>query len=104
MMPTISRPAHLQLTQHASLRSQQRSISLPTIDLVTTYGRKIHARGATFMVVGRKEVDRYQGMGIDLSQAQGVHVVLSTEGQVITMYRNHDLRNIRPKKRKHAHH
>jgi hypothetical protein len=29
---------------------------------------------------------------------------LSTQGQVITTYRNHDLRNIRPKKRKHAHH
>lgn len=103
-MPTTCRPACLQLTQHASLRSQQRSIPLPTIDLVTTYGRKIHARGATFMVVGRKEVDRYKGMGIDLSKAQGVHVLLSTQGHVITTYRNHDLRNIRPKKRKHAHH
>jgi hypothetical protein len=56
------------------------------------------------MVVGRKEVDKYKGMGIDLSKAQGVHVLLSTQGQVITTYRNHDLRNIRPKKRKHAHH
>lgn len=103
-MPITFRPTCLQLTRHASLRSQQRSISLPTIDLVTTYGRKIHARGATFMVVGRKEVDRYKGMGIDLSKAQGVHVLLSTQGQVITTYRNHDLRNIRPKKRKHPHH
>lgn len=103
-MPIANHTTSLLLTQHASLRSQQRNISLPTIDLVTTYGRKIHTRGATFMVVGRKEVDKYKGMGIDLSKAQGVHVLLSTQGQVITTYRNHDLRNIRPKKRKHAHH
>jgi hypothetical protein len=103
-MLIANRTTSFLLTQHASLRSQQRNISLPTIDLVTTYGRKIHTRGATFMVVGRKEVDKYKGMGIDLSKAQGVHVLLSTQGQVITTYRNHDLRNIRPKKRKHAHH
>lgn len=103
-MPPTFRAARLPLTHHASLRSQQRSISVPTIDLVTMYGRKIHARGATFMVVGRKEVDRYKDLGIDLSKAQGVHVLLSTDGQVITTYRNHDLRNIRPKKRKRVHH
>jgi len=102
-MPVTDRSSSLQLTHHASLRSQQRSISLPTIDLVTTYGRKIHARGTTFMVVGRKEVDRYKDKGIDLSKAQGVHVLLSTGGQVITTYRNQDLRSIRPRKRKHSH-
>jgi hypothetical protein len=93
-----------QLTHHASLRSQQRCISRPTIDLVTRYGREIHTRGATFMVIGRKEVDKYKGLGIDLSKAQGVHVLLSTEGQVITTYRNQDLWKIRPRKRKHAQH
>ena len=102
-MPITDCSSSLQLTHHASLRSQQRSISLPTIDLVTTYGRKIHARGATFMVVGRKEVDRYKDKGIDLSKAQGVHVLLSTGGRVITTYRNQDLRSIRPRKRKHSH-
>ena len=86
------------------LRSQQRCISRPTIDLVTTYGREIHTRGATFMVVGRKEVDKYKALGIDLSKAQGVHVLLSTGGQVITTYRNQDLRKIRPRKRKQAQH
>jgi hypothetical protein len=102
-MPITDCSSSLQLTHHASLRSHQRSISLPTIDLVTTYGRKIHARGATFMVVGRKEVDRYKDKGIDLSKAQGVHVLLSTGGRVITTYRNQDLRSIRPRKRKHSH-
>lgn len=102
-MPITDCSSSLQLTHHASLRSQQRSISLPTIDLVTTYGRKIHARGATFMVVGRKEVDRYKDKRIDLSKAQGVHVLLSTGGRVITTYRNQDLRSIRPRKRKHSH-
>ena len=56
------------------------------------------------MVVGRKEVDKYKALGIDLSKAQGVHVLLSTGGQVITTYRNQDLRKIRPRKRKQAQH
>lgn len=103
-MPTETRFNEFRLTHHAVLRSQQRSISLPTIDLVTIYGRKIRARGATFMVVGRKEVDKYKDKGIDLSKAEGVHVLLGQEGQVITTYRNQDLRSIRPKKRRHAHH
>lgn len=103
-MPTENRVIDFHLTQHAALRSQQRSISIPTIDLVTTYGRKIRARGTTFMVVGRKEVDKYKGKGIDLSKAEGVHVLLGQEGQIITTYRNQDLRSIRPKKRRHAHH
>jgi hypothetical protein len=103
-MPTMPTTYCHQLTHHASLRSQQRCISRPTIDLVTTYGREIHTRGATFMVVGRKEVDKYKGFGIDLSKAQGVHVLLSSEGQIITTYRNQDLRKIRPRKRKHTQH
>lgn len=103
-MPTMPATSCHQLTHHASLRSQQRCISRPIIDLVTTYGREIHTRGATFMVVGRKEVDKYKSLGIDLSKAQGVHVLLSTEGQVITTYRNQDLRKIRPRKRKQANH
>lgn len=103
-MPTMPATSCHQLTHHAFLRSQQRCISLPTINLVTTYGREIHTRGATFLVVGRKEVDKFKGLGIDLSKAQGVHVLLSSEGHVITTYRNQDLRKLRPRKRKHAQH
>jgi len=40
------------------------------------------------MVVGRKEVDKYKDKGIDLSKAEGVHVLLGQEDQVITTYRN----------------
>lgn len=91
-----------QLTRHALLPSQQRCISRTTIDLVITYGREIHTRGATFMVIGRKEADKCKDLEIDLSKAQGVQILLSTVGQVITTYRNQGLRKIRRRKRKHA--
>lgn len=90
--------------QHAALRMQQRGISAHVVELVLRYGRVIYSRGLAFRVVGRKEVQRYAALGIDLSDAAGVHVLVEHDGRVVTTYRNHDLRKIRPAKRKHAMH
>lgn len=92
------------LTSHAVLRMQQRGISAQLIQTALRYGRTIHARGDTFRVIGRKEVERHARRGIDLSHAEGIHVLVSGDGAVITAYRNHDLRRIRPAKRRHAVH
>ena len=72
------------------------------IDLVLTYGRTVHSRGATYMVIGRKEVEAWAQKGLDLRAAEGVHILLTADGAVITTYRNHDLRKIRPSKRRHS--
>jgi hypothetical protein len=90
------------LTAHAELRMQQRGIAPRLIELVLRYGRMIYSRGLAFRVIGHKEVDRYARDGIDLSRAEGIHVLVETDGSVITAYRNHDLRKIRPGKRRHA--
>jgi hypothetical protein len=91
------------LTDHAQKRMQQRHITPHILTQVMRYGRIIHARGVTYRVIGRKEVSLYAGAGIDLRAAEGVQVLLATDGAVITTFRNHDLRKIRPSKRRHAH-
>ena len=91
------------LTDHAQKRMQQRHITPHILEKVMRYGRIIHARGATYRVIGRKEVAHHAAAGIDLRAAEGVQVLLATDGAVITTFRNHDLRKIRPSKRRHAH-
>lgn len=95
---TLGRPSDYHLTAHAELRMQQRGIAPQLIELVLRYGRTIYSRG----LIGHKEVGRYARDGIDLSRAEGIHVLVETDGSVITAYRNHDLRKIRPGKRRHA--
>ena len=93
---------HYRLTDHAELRMQQRHILQDLLERVLEYGRTIHARGATYKVVGRKDVEYFQRKGVDLLDAEGIHVLLAEDGVVLTTYRNHDLRQIRPSKRRHS--
>ena len=89
------------LSQHAWKRMCSRGISSHSVQRVIHYGRVAHVRGATIYAVGRKEVERHKRNGVDLSKVEGVHVVSSKDGKVITVYRNHDLRGLRPCKRVH---
>lgn len=92
----------LPLSQHARLRAQQRHISPALLELALQYGRTIRSRGTVYKVVGRKEVERLALRGVDLRCAEGVHVLLGADGEVITTYRNQNLRKIRPTKRSQA--
>jgi len=51
-------------------------------------------------VIGRNEVERLIRQGIDLRDYEGVHVVRSADGDIITVYRNRDLRGLRPRRRR----
>lgn len=92
------------LVPHAWQRMQQRGIPPELVEQVLRYGRVIYARGLQFRVIGRKEVDFFASRGINLRAAEGVHVLVQADGSVLTTYRNHNLRAIRPCKRKHAMH
>lgn len=84
------------LTRHAKARMTHRSISAEVVEMVVEYGRTIHTRGAVIHAVGRKEVERFREEDdIDLSDCEGVQVVCSTEGNVLTVYRNHDFSGLR---------
>ena len=94
------------LSTHAKLRMQQRGIDRNHLEQVLRYGRIVRAHGATtFHVVGRREIRRYGLLDPGLSAAEGVHLLLSPEGVVITAYRTHELRKLRLKKsQKHCFH
>ncbi|GAM10334.1 hypothetical protein OR1_02623 [Geobacter sp. OR-1] len=91
------------LTNHARSRMFSRAISADEIDLVISFGRVIHTRGAAIYVVGHKEVSRYQKHGVNLFRCEGVHVVCSPDGAILTVYRNNDLSALRDKARRSWH-
>jgi hypothetical protein len=90
------RRSGLRLTQHASVRLHGRRFNRDCVEMALGFGREIHVKGITFFVVGRKEVLAAREAGFDLSKAEGMHVLCSREGAIVTMYRNHDLKNTRP--------
>jgi hypothetical protein len=88
------------LTSHASKRLRKRGLSLASVDAAMTYGRVVHVRGADIHAIGRKEVELFERDGIDLSPYEGLQVVCSSAGAVLTVYRNRDFRGLRPHHRR----
>ena len=85
------------LTAHARERANRRRFGVAQITAVIDWGRLVYTRGALVFVIGRKEVGVAALQGIDLRELEGFHVVCGTEdGVVLTVYRNHDLRALRP--------
>jgi hypothetical protein len=82
-------------TQHAKDRMAMRRVGTEAIDAALTFGRTVHTRGAEIHAIGRKEVSHYGRLGIDLARYQGVQVVVSPDGHIITVYRNHSFRGLR---------
>ena len=99
LLNTLTQACAIQVTQHAALRMQQRGIPSRVLNDVLAYGRRIHAKGMTYLVVGRKEVALYASRGLDLTPADGVQALVGKDGAVVTVYRNHDLHGIRAPKR-----
>lgn len=88
------------LTLHAQQRMDMRGISPSCVSQALSYGRKIHVRGAVIYAIGRKEVAQCSSLGIDLTGMDGLQVVCSNNGAVMTVYRNRDFRGLRPKRRR----
>ncbi len=85
----------LSLTNHAAIRMQQRGISRAALQAVLDFGRRIHAKGLTFYVVGRKEVALYADRGVNLANFEGLQVLVAADGAVVTTYRSRDLHAIK---------
>lgn len=83
------------LTAHALQRLDSRRIPLDAVEAVLHYGRRAHVRGACIRAVGRREVAAWARRGVDLRDLEGLQVVLSPEGNLLTAYRNHDFRGLR---------
>jgi hypothetical protein len=87
------------LTRHAKDRMSGRRLSEEAVTAALTYGRIARVRGATIYAIGRKEVERYGRWGIDLRAFEGVQAVCSSDDAVMTVYRNRDFRQLRPRRR-----
>jgi len=87
------------LTQHAWRRMTARGLSLTAVQAALEYGRVAYVRGAAIFAIGRKEVKRFAMQGVDLSHYEGIQVVCAPEGTILTAYRNHDFRGLRPFRR-----
>lgn len=85
------------ITKHARMRMTARSITDRAIAAVMDYGRIAYVRGAKVFAIGKKEVEAYRRDGIDLTDFEGIHVVCSLDGAIMTTYRNHNLRGLRPR-------
>ena len=104
-MQTITAQDHEVLTAHAQQRMTTRKLSHEAITAAMVFGRSIRTRGAEIQVIGRKEVQQYRQHGIDLAPFEGVQLVCALDGAILTVYRNHDFRQLRPRsrlRRRHA--
>lgn len=77
-------------THHAHVRAAQRGFSAKQVATILRYGRKRYQAGAIYYSVGRKEIDQYAKESPQLKQMNGIHVVTSIEGAILTMFRNRD--------------
>jgi hypothetical protein len=84
-----------QLSCHAFQRLDQRNIGIEAVEATLDYGREVFTRGAVIHVVGRREIEQWSREGIDISRCDGVQVVCSHDGKVITAYRNRNFRGLR---------
>lgn len=92
------------LTRHAAERMRARGLRPEAVAAAIAYGRVVHVRDADIHAIGRKEVESGKREGVDLSRYEGVQVVCSREGAILTVYRNRDLRGLRPRRRRRRGH
>jgi hypothetical protein len=93
-------PSGHRLTRHAWERMTGRGFSPRMIRMVLDHGRAVHLRGAIVQVVGRREVARHRRDGVGLEQVEGLQVVCTPRRDILTVYRNHNLRGLRPRRQR----
>ena len=77
------------LSEHAYWRQTQRNISAIQTQMVVLYGRLVYAGDAMHYFFGQREVRQYwQAFGECHDELDGVVVVMSHDGVVVTAYRN----------------
>jgi len=77
-----------------------RGIRIAAAELAYDHGRRIRAREAVFIVLGRKEIARARRHGVNISHLEGVTLVCSTDGVVITVFRNRDISKLKERRRR----
>ena len=85
----------LGLTNHAVRRSSQRGIKTKHIANLLKFGRKNYQNGAIYYSIGNKEIEKYKNICPALKEMNGMHLVSSITGDVVTIFRNKNFRLIK---------
>ena len=80
--------AQIDLPEHARMRLDARRIPATAVEMALLFGRERRLNGETFFAIGRREVERFTGAGVDLKRYEGIHVVCAEDDVVVTAYRN----------------
>jgi hypothetical protein len=94
----MTQPGSAQLSRHAKHRSAQSNLLAHDLELVRRYGVLERRTGVLFYFVRKRDVERYRGIEPRLVRLEGVVMIMSLDGVVITVYRNRNaLKQIRRK-------
>ena len=96
MRPELGRDS---FTRHGWQRYSGRGLRKADIQAALRYGRHSYSGGCEQFFLGQREVERARQRGIDLSRHKGVHVVVDSEGIVVTTFRNQSYRRPKPYRR-----
>lgn len=80
---------------HAHKRANQRGVTADTVAHILRFGRKQHQKGAVYYSIGRKEVSKYKHLCPALKNMNGLHVVMSLSGEILTIFRNKNFKIVR---------
>ncbi len=75
-------------TRHARRRSARRNVAPDAVDYVLAHGRMIQRTGALFYFLGRRDIPPCDRRASWVSRLEGSIVIVSSDGDVITIYRN----------------
>jgi hypothetical protein len=78
------------MSDHAMKRMYENGLSRKSIGLALRHGEPVYDRGARIYRVGKKHVRHVQSA--DLRGIEGLQVVSSHDGVVVTVYMNRDFR------------
>ena len=76
------------LSEHARIRCAQRNIDGEILELVRRYGRKIHRTGVIFYFLGRRDLPEEMWREDRYARLEGTTLLMSLEGELVTVYRN----------------
>ena len=78
----------LPFTTHARTRGARRNIAPDAVEYVMAYGRTIQRTGVTFYFLGRRNIPSVDRHASWASRLEGTIVLVASDGEVITLYRN----------------
>ena len=88
------------LTKHAKQQMDARRIPAEAVAAALEFGRTMHVRGAVIHAIGKREARKWDRFDVNLLRYEGIQAVCSPEGAVMTVYRNRELRQLRPHRRR----